>query len=457
MKHICLKQLFTALLMLCTTVATAHDFEVGGIYYNILSEEDKTVEVIYKGEDSYDYSNEYTGSVVIPECVTYSGTTYIVTGIGIEAFFDCFGLTSIELPNSVTSIEDMAFSRCSGLTSIFIPEGVSSIGLWAFVDCNNLDTITVDENNTTYDSRENGNAIIETNSNKLILGCATTVIPESVTTIGNAAFCGCTGLVNITIPENVSCIEEGAFVDCTSLNTVVMLSKDLSSIGSEAFANCDKLSDIYCHSTSVPSTENDAFNDSYPENITLHVPANAIDDYKGVEPWSNFGTIVAIVEPTLGKCVTPAISYINGQITLTCETEEVKYVTNVVTENELNYHEMIFEFVPTYTFNAYATKDKYENSDVATITLCWIPCTENHDSTGIVNILSKPILIQSNEGIITLRGLTEGIKVVVYDTLGHEIASSIADNGTAIIDTNLTAGSVAIVKIGGKSIKIVVK
>ena len=214
---------------------------------------------------------------------------------------------------------------------------------------------------------------------------------------------------------------------------------------------------LHTVTNSVPSTENDAFNDSYPENIILHVPANAIDDYKGIEPWSSFGTIVAIVEPTLGKCSTPTISYVDGQIMLACETEGVEYITNVVTENELTYEEAIFDFVPTYTFNAYATKDKYEDSDVATITLCWIPCTESHDTNDVITIPAKPVLIQSHEGIVTISGLAEGIEIAVYNTAGYKVASSIANNGTAVINTDLSAGSVAIVEIGGKSIKIVVK
>ena len=99
-----IKYLFATLLLLCTTVATAHDFEAGGIYYNISSSTDKTVGVTYRGDYGSDYSNEYTGSVVIPESVTCNGSTYSVTSIGREAFFDCDGLTSITIPNIFTSI-----------------------------------------------------------------------------------------------------------------------------------------------------------------------------------------------------------------------------------------------------------------------------------------------------------------------------------------------------------------
>ena len=101
-----LKQLMTALLLLCCTVAGAADFEVDGIYYNILSSEDKTVEVTSGG-------NEYSGAVTIPASVTYNSITYSVTDIGYSAFFYCTGLTSIEIPSSVTSIGNSVFFYCT--------------------------------------------------------------------------------------------------------------------------------------------------------------------------------------------------------------------------------------------------------------------------------------------------------------------------------------------------------
>ncbi len=205
MKH--LKHLFTLLLLLCTTMATAHDFEVGGIYYNITDDTNKTIEVTYGDE----YSDEYTGNVVIPESVTYNGTTYSVTSIGNDAFFECTGLTSVTIPSSVTSIEERAFYRCTGLTSVVIGNSVTSIGDYAFSGCSGLTRISVESGNTIYDSRNNCNAIIETATNKLMAGCQNTIIPNSVTSIGSLAFDGCTGLTNITIPNSVTSIDYGAF------------------------------------------------------------------------------------------------------------------------------------------------------------------------------------------------------------------------------------------------------
>ena len=126
------KHLFTTLLLLCAAVATAQDFEVNGIYYRIISTSKKTASVTYKGSS---FSSEYTGSVVIPESVTYNGTTYSITSIGERAFYWCSGLTSITIPNSVTSIGTSAFNRCSRLTSVTIGNSNSSHAF--FFLCNN--------------------------------------------------------------------------------------------------------------------------------------------------------------------------------------------------------------------------------------------------------------------------------------------------------------------------------
>ena len=123
-----------AVLLLSATTATAHDFEVDGIYYNINSD-GTSVSVTYKGSYYYSYDNEYSGAVTIPSSVTYSGKTYSVTSIGEVTFYECSGLTSVVIPNSVTSIGNYAFKSCSGLTSVEIPNSVTSIGEYAFYKC----------------------------------------------------------------------------------------------------------------------------------------------------------------------------------------------------------------------------------------------------------------------------------------------------------------------------------
>ena len=145
-----------------------------------------------------------------------------------------------------------------------------------YYNCLGLTSIVVDEGNSVYDSRNNCNAIIETATNTLHSGCQTTVIPNSVTSIGENAFDGCSGLTSVTIGSGVT------------------------SIGMYAFRNCFELLDVYCYAEKVPSTVSDAFSGSYPENATLHVPATSVDSYKAKTLWSSFGKIVALTPEETG-------------------------------------------------------------------------------------------------------------------------------------------------------------
>ena len=282
MKHNYLKHLFTALLLLCATMASAHDFEVDGIYYKITDAVNKTVAVTFKGSSYSEYSDEYTGDVVIPESIVSDGETYRVTSIGLSAFegctglisvvignsvtsidsyafYGCSGLTSIEIPNSVTSIDSYAFGYCSGLTSVEIPNSVTSIDSYAFRDCTGLTSIVVKEGNTVYDSRNNCNAVIETATNTLVIGCKNTIIPDGVTYIRAGAFSGCSGLTSVEIPNSVTSIGNSAFRDCTGLTSVV-IGNSVTYTGAEAFSGCSGLTSVVI-GNSVTSIGNSAFRD----------------------------------------------------------------------------------------------------------------------------------------------------------------------------------------------------
>ena len=329
--------LFVALL--ATTTLWAQDsqigviFQVGDLDYKITNDTlvPYTVEVTQQ-----QWSNNYVGltTATIPETVTYtyydafkqqeieiicsvtsigrsafancSSLTSVaipnsVTTIGESAFANCSSLTSVAIPNSVTTIGESALSNCSSLASITIPNSVTSIGGWAFSGCSMLTSMVVESGNTIYDSRENCNAIIETETNILISGCKNTIIPNNVASIGQGAFYRCYPLISITIPNHVTSIGEYAFFKCSSLTSItipnsvtsigfmtfydcssltsVTIGNSVTSIGDYAFYDCSGLTSITCEAETPPTVGEYAF-DGVSESIPVYVPCGYIEAYQ---------------------------------------------------------------------------------------------------------------------------------------------------------------------------------
>ena len=500
-------------------VANAEIVEIDGIWYNLISKA-KVAEVTKP--DYLDASTIYVGEVTIPHSIEYNNIIYDVTSIGElaftycnnltsiiipnsvtsiggGAFWNCFALSSVSMSNSVTSIGDHAFYQCTSLTSIDIPNSVTHIGapafsttalasvtipngvtgieIGTFASCTSLTSITIPYGVVSIDDSAFGDCI----------NLKSIDISNSVTSIGGSAFNNCKKLTSITIPNSVTYIGGGAFSHCSDLSSVV-IPNSVTYIGELAFANCDNLEDVYCNAEIVPNTSTDAFNYSYIEYATLHVPAQSVNIYKTTEPWSKFKNVVDIsktphilkylvddedyetfqmyegeaiipltepskegytfsgwsqiptimpandvtvtgtftinkynltymvddveyktyeveygstitpeAEPTkegytfsgwsdipetmpandvtvtgtftfipFGKCATPSISMKNGKIIFECETEGVEYVPQVTPLNETSYSNGEMQLPNKYRITVYATKEKYENSDVAT-------------------------------------------------------------------------------------------
>ena len=211
--------------MLCATAVAAHDFEVGGIYYNITNVTSKTVEVTYKGT-SYSAGDSYLGSVTIPSTVIYNGTNYNVTSIGENAFYLCRELVSVTIPNSIKSIKASAFSCCLNLAEIEIPSSVTSIGTYAFQRCESLINIVIPGNVKTIE--------YATFEDCIMLKSVT--LPSSVTSIGGRAFSYCSELSEVKMGNNVTQIDNYAFYLCSKL-TEITLPNSVTTIGVEAFAS----------------------------------------------------------------------------------------------------------------------------------------------------------------------------------------------------------------------------
>ena len=335
----------------------AETVNIDGIWYNLTSKV-RLAEVT-----SNPNGGKYSGSIIIPDTVNYNTIEYAVKSIGVYSFYDCNSLKSVTIPEgvtsigndafaysslasisiseSVTTIGDKAFRGCSSLKSVTIPEGVTSIGNCVFDGCRNLTTITIPKCVTSIgDDAFHGCHSLKSISipeSVISIGkwtfyecinltainipeCITNIgdhafshcsslksitIPESVTNIRDGIFDCCNNLTSIIIPKNITSIGDNAFFGCSSLTTIILRANKLQSIGSRAFANCSELLDVYCYAETVPSTETNAFEGSYIEYATLHVPTSATESYKNTIPWSGFGKFetisIAVASITLSE------------------------------------------------------------------------------------------------------------------------------------------------------------
>lgn len=249
------KPLIIVLLILIPTTALAHDFEVDGIYYNIINSTEAAV--TYKGTSFWQYSDEYQGSVNIPSTVNFGDISYSVSSIGDCAFCRCTGLIGINIPNSIISIGWGAFSRCTGLTNIDIPNSVTTIGTYAFGGCSGLISINIPNSVTTIGSDAfDGTAWYNNQPDGLIYAGLVAykykgTIPEETcislrdgtVSIAENAFYGCSGLSNISIPNSVTHIDDCAFELCTGL-TNLNIPNSVACIGNYAFLDCNGLTNI---------------------------------------------------------------------------------------------------------------------------------------------------------------------------------------------------------------------
>ena len=405
--------------------------------------------VTFLGGSSF-YDCKSLTSITIPNSVTSIGSTTFsncssltsitipnsITSIGNRSFSGCSGLTSITIPNSVTSIGERSFQECSSLTSITISNNVTSIGDYAFSGCSSLTSIIIPNRLTSI-----GNSTFYECSSLTSI-----TISNSVTSIGNRSFSGCSGLSFITIPNSVTSIGSSAFYGCDALETIV-IGNGVKSIGSSAFANCKNLTEVTCLAQNVPSTETNAFNNSMIEYATLNVLRSA-NDYRNTKPWSDFGNIVSFTpvykltyildgeeyktyeyeegesitpEPDPSKegyffsgwseipetmpaydvivtgsfllkpvCAKPTITLLpNGKVKVESATEGATCVTNITATNAepiTNGEISLSKPLVVYTITSYATKEGYDDSEVATSTFRYEKKEGDINDDGNLNI-----------------------------------------------------------------------
>jgi hypothetical protein len=259
-----------------------------------------------------------------------------------------------------------------------------------------------------------------------------------VTSIGDYAFDNCSGLISITIPKSVT------------------------SIGSYAF-NCDNLAIVKSLIVEPMKINSYTFSQNTLYNGTLIVPDGTIGKYKATEGWNKFVWIEeangTTEEPKTPTCETPTIFYSNGKLKFNCATEGATCLSSITDTDIASYSSNEVQLSATYKISVYATKTGYSDSETVTATLCWIdvePKTEGI-TNDIANVPAKAVLIQTNGGSINVQGCDDGEQVGVYSTNGAQVGSAVSQNGVATVNTTLQSGSIAIIKVGEKSVKVIMK
>ena len=288
-------------------------------------------------------------------------------------------------------------------------------------------------------------------------------IPNSVTSIGNRAFCGCSSLTSISIPNSVTSIRDEAFYGCSSLTSII-IPNSIKNIPSGFLKACTGLKDVYCYIEEVPNTAADAFDGSIYENATLHVPYSAVNEYKSISPWSMFGSIVGMDGQGGGgseanRCEKPVLAYDNGRLSFSSATDGVTFHSEITDTDISSYTSSEVQLSVTYHISVYASKTGYEDSEVASATLCWIdvdPQTEGI-TNGVASVRANAVMIQSNGNLLTVSGAPEGTEISVYRIDGQKTGTAIAGSEATHVVTTLKAGEIGIVKIGDRAVKVLVR
>lgn len=332
-----MKQLLSIIIMVCISiVVNAETTEIDGIYYNLI-EKAKVAEITSN-------PNHYSGSIAIPESITYNGEKYEVTAIGEKAFSMCIHLTSIKIPSSITSIKEHSFENCYALTSISIPSSVTHIGIGAFYACIGLTEIALQDglleigNGAFCQCTELNNFSMPNTVEKIeasvFAGCTklsyvtlssklskiengtfsnctslkSFTISNNIEEIGNNSFEGCCSLSKINMPNSIKSIGREAFQNCTNLKTIV-LGRNTKKIDSKSFACCPNIEEVYCLSDEVPEAKDNTFEDSNIYFAKLYVSESIINDYKSTTPWSYFGTISSLTDTGIDNLTNKTETY----------------------------------------------------------------------------------------------------------------------------------------------------
>ena len=332
-----------------------------------------------------------------------------LTSIGEDAFRYC-SLTSIEIPSGVTSIGEDAFFNCLRLTSIEIPSGVTSIGTGAFNACDSLTSIIVESGNTVYDSRDNCNAIIETATNTLIAGCKNTVIPNTVSFIGEGAFSGCSSLTSIEIPSGVTSIGDYAF-NGSSL-TSIEIPSGVTSIGNLAFGGCSSLTSIEIPSGVTSIGEGAFMGCSSLTSIEIPSGVTSIGDYV-------FSVCSSLTSIEIPSGVTSIGDYAfvdcSSLTSIYCYAETVPETSQ---DAFSGCPSNMVIYVPAQSANDYNAKSPWKNYTIIALP-CVVTASTNPEEAGVITGTGE---YELSDTVTLTATANEGYKFVSWTENGELVS-----------------------------------
>ena len=369
-------------------------------------------------------------SVVFPEGVET---------ISVQAFWNCAALQSVKFPESLVSIGTSAFVGC-GLTSLFIPSKVNHIEMLAF-DYNPFSSIAVAADNAVFDSRNDCNAIIDTETNTLLLGCKATVIPDDVTSIGQCSFADCKGLTSIVIPATVRNVGGSTFSGCRDLQSVTFLTTT-TDLGTRLFWNCTSLKTMKVGWNRPPSIGDDMFRNAPLKDCTLYVPKGTGIMYMSAPVWINFGNIIEVDEPE-EACYVTIRQGEGGAVKQSVKLGE-SYSYVFTPDAGWKIHTVTFngEDVTSLLYNGqYSTPVITGDSELSVVYV--------EDTQGISQAVGEsPVRVIAHGQSLSVSGVKDGSTVYVYDTQGKLLRTA-RGNATLTLPTGIY-----LVKAEGQTFKV---
>ena len=454
----------------------------------------------------YAFSGSSIRNMVIPDNVTtigvaaFKGCTNLysvkisknVTSLAQELFEGCTSLVEIDWHPECTygSIYGRCFYNCSSLKTFRLPAGINLTGgmpkyhsgtsaayyTSIFKNCTSLDSLIIEDGEGTIHVNYNEGRSSDNTYYGEFYGCKINYVYLGRPFEDKYKYSNQTPILryveHLEIGDKVTVLptwlpNQQNYGDAKHLKTLIIGSSLTKVADFSNTYNFDgtqgnqSLEFIKMKGTTPPEAV--GFSNYNYINTILYVPKGSKAAYESANIWKNFWNIQEYTEDgtqsETKKCAKPTISYYNGNISVNCLTEGAVCQSTITDSDIKSYSSNEIQLSLTYNISVYATKPGYENSEIATATLCWVdlvPKTEGIENS-VSQIRAKTILIQSHDGLLNINGVENGQNICVYNTTGTMIGSAKSFGETTCVSTGIRRGEIVIIKIGEKAVKYMMK